>query len=88
MTEEQQQMTNPTIDEQISELHRMLAQLQRSYQKAAQPIVDKLVYLESLKPPKPVIIPIEWPEGQEELLMAKHLLEEVECMAKAALSSE
>lgn len=35
-----------------------LVKLQREYQKLAQPILDRLVQLESLKPPKPVILDI------------------------------
>lgn len=41
------------------ELHMMLAELQRSYRQAAQPIIDELVEIEARKPPKPMIIPLE-----------------------------
>ena len=78
-------MTDITIDERISELHRQLAELQNNYQVAAQPIIDELVYLESQKPPKPILIPIEWPEGQEPPLMVGHLVEEIKRITKAAL---
>ena len=81
---EMQQMTNPTIDEQISELRRLIVDLQRDYRKAAQPILDKIVYLESSKPPKPVIIPIR----QGVPLTTMHQIEEAKRMIKAALLPE
>lgn len=75
-------MTDITIDERISELHRQLAELQNNYQIAARPIIDELVYLESQKPPKPIFI--EWPEGQEPPLMVRHLVEEIKRITRAA----
>jgi hypothetical protein len=65
-----------------NELRQMLAELQRSYSRAAEPIVNELVRLENLKPPKLMIIPIEWPEGQEPPLIRK-LLEDVDRMVKS-----
>lgn len=34
-------------------LYAQLAELRRSYEKAAKPIVDRLVYLKSIEPPPP-----------------------------------
>ncbi len=81
------QLYEHNIDEQISDLHRQLAELQRGYHRAAQPIVDQLDFLESLKPPKPHIVPIELPEGQGPLLI-RQLTEEAERMIKAACFPE
>ena len=36
-----------------------LAELQRSYRKACQPYIDRLIYLESLTPAMPPIMP-DW----------------------------
>lgn len=42
---------------------QQLADLLREYQERAKPIIDKLVELESLKPPKPVYITREQAEA-------------------------
>lgn len=48
------------MDEKLAErerhLHQQLAELRMSYQKAAEPIIAELVRIESMKPPKPIII--------------------------------
>ncbi len=48
------------MDEELEEyerhLYQKLAELQRSYQAAAKPIVDDLVRIQNMKPPKPIII--------------------------------
>jgi hypothetical protein len=50
-------------DDDISEherlLHEMLAQLQAEYAKAAQPYIDRLVMIRSLRTPTIVILPPE-----------------------------
>ncbi len=42
---------------------QQLADLQREYQERAKPIIDRLVELESLKPPKPFYITREQAEA-------------------------
>ena len=37
-------------------LHWMMAELQESYRKAAEPLIKELVRIESLKPPKPIYV--------------------------------
>jgi len=53
---------NDALEEQRVMLLEQLRALQMEYQARAKPIVDQLVRLESLRPPKPFIVPAD-PDG-------------------------
>ena len=53
-------------------LYAQLAELRRSYEKAAKPIIDRLVYLKSLEPLPPFVVPASsLPAGIDALATAK-----------------
>ena len=43
-------------NEEETEIHQQLAQLQKEYILRAQPFIDRLVEIEKLKPPRPMVV--------------------------------
>ena len=52
-------MSDPSLDEAERRCYEALALLRLEYERAARPYIDQLVKIRNMRPPQPMIIPLD-----------------------------